>query len=270
MKLSKLSILHVRELYATMSGDGVSAALQRKIGTTLTIALNQAVRMDVIPANPALGVKKPMASRPEMQVLTPEQVGLFLRAAKGDRLFAFYVLALDTGARPGEMFALTWADLNLDAGHVTITKSLEQIGDKQRIKEVKTQRARRRIDLSDQTIAALNDHRKRMLVEGFIGGPVFCDTIGGYIRISSLHRNSFKPILATAGLADMRLYDFRHTSATLLLLADESPKVVSERLGHSGVALTLDTYSHVLPTMQKRAAQTMNRLLGGAFGTANG
>ena len=91
-----------------------------------------------------------------------------------------------------------------------------------------------------------------MLAEGFAAGPVFCNTIGTYLRLSNLTRKSFKPILAAAKLPNVRLYDLRHTCATLLLLADENAKVVSERLGHSSVTLTLDTYSHVLPTMQKR------------------
>ena len=113
-----------------------------------------------------------------------------------------------------------------------------------------------------QTIAALHNHRKRMLAEGHLAGPVFCDTQGGHLRNANLRRNSFKQILKWAKLPSIRLYDLRHTCATLLLLADESAKVVSERLGHSTITLTLDTYAHVLPTMQQRAAATMGKILG--------
>ena len=101
-----------------------------------------------------------------------------------------------------------------------------------------------------------------MLAAGFINGPVFCDTQGGYLRRANLHKNSFKPILKRAGLPAIRIYDFRHTCATLLLLKDTPAKVVSERLGHSSITLTLDTYSHVLPTMQKAAADTLGQILG--------
>lgn len=107
-----------------------------------------------------------------------------------------------------------------------------------------------------------------MLAAGFINGPVFCDTEGGYLRQSNLRKNSFKPILERAKLPDLRFYDLRHTCATLLLLADVPAKVVSERLGHSSITLTLDTYSHVLPTIQKRAADLMGRLLGRKAGAA--
>ena len=93
---------------------------------------------------------------------------------------------------------------------------------------------------------------------------MFHDADGGYLRLSNLAKNSFKPILARAALPSVGLYTLRHTCATLLLLADQPAKVVSERLGHSSITLTLDTYSHVLPTMQKRAADVMGTILGAA------
>jgi integrase len=268
LKLAKLTPIHVKELYASLAAAGVSPALQRKVGTTLTIALGEAVEDGLIPFNPAVGVRKPKAAKPDIKVLDPDQVAAFLKAAETDRLFPFYLTALDSGARPGELFALLWADLDLEGRYLTVSKSLEEISGALRVKEVKTKKGRRRIDLSGQTVAALVEHRKRMLAEGFITGPVFCDTQGGYLRISNLRRDSFKPILSRAGLPDIRLYDLRHTSATLLLLADENPKVVSERLGHSSVTLTLDTYSHVLPTMGRRAADKLNAILGGGVPTA--
>jgi integrase len=91
---------------------------------------------------------------------------------------------------------------------------------------------------------------------------VFYDTLGAYLRNSNLRQNSFQPILQRAGLPSIRLYDLRHTSATLLLLADEPAKVVSERLGHSTITLTLGTYSHVLPTTRQGAAEKMGKILG--------
>jgi integrase len=262
LKLAKLTKAQVRGWYAALAKAGVSPALQRKVGTTLTIALNQAVSDDVIPGNPALKIRKPKVAKTEIQVLDPDQIAAFLEAAKADRLFAFYVMALDTGMRPGELFALAWTDLDMDGGFVRVTKSLERIGDKHRVKEAKTAKSRRRIDLSADTVAALAEHRQAMLAEGHITGPVFCNTTGGYIRISDLHKDSFKLVLKKAKLPEIRLYDRRHTSATLLLLADVPAKVVSERLGHSTITLTLDTYSHVLPTMQRRAADLMGQILG--------
>jgi integrase len=262
LKLAKLSKAQVRGWYASLTEARVSAALQRKVGTTLTIGLNQAVNDDPLPGNPALKIRKPKAKKPEMSPLDPDQVAGFLRSARSDRLFALYLTALDSGARPGELFSLLWSDVDLEGRYLTITKSLEEISGVLRVKETKTGKSRCRIDLSAETAQALAEHRKAMLAEGHIAGPVFCETQGGYLRSSNLRQNSFLPILARAKLPQIRPYDLRHTCATLLLLADVPAKVVSERLGHSSITLTLDTYSHVLPTMQKRAAELMGQILG--------
>jgi integrase len=263
IRLSKLRRGDIVGFYPALAQQEVSPAMQRKIGTTLTIALNKAVDLDLIPSNPATKVDKPRAPKAEIQVLDVDQIARFQRAAEGDRLHALYVTATDSGARPGELFALLWPDVDFDRGFLSIMKSLEGINGALRVKDVKTAKSRRRIDLSSHTLAILASHRERMLTEGHCSTdrPVFCDTDGGYLRLSKLHKNSFKPILARAGLPAIRLYALRHTCATMLLLADVPAKVVSERLGHSSITLTLDTYSHVLPTMQQRAADVMGLVL---------
>jgi integrase len=258
--VAKLTPLDVEALYAALSKSGVSAAMQRKVGTTLTIALGRAVKTRAIPSNPAALVKKPKAERKEIHPLTLEEARAFLTEAQSDRLFALYVLLIDAGLRPGEAFALEPGDVK--NGWASVTKSLEDINGALRIKEVKTRKSRRRIKLS--TWAA--DVLARMRRTG--SGPLFTDSRGGYIRISNLERDSFKQILKRAGLRDIRLYDLRHTCATLLLSAGVNPKIVSERLGHSSVAFTLDVYSHVLPGMQDIATKALDWLqLGSRNGT---
>jgi integrase len=130
-----------------------------------------------------------------------------------------------------------------------------------RLAEPKTATSRRRIDLPKIAVAALRRHRRRMLAAGHLGGHVFCDTDGGPIRKSNLIRRSFKPLLVEANLPDIRFHDLRHTAATLLLAQNVHPKVVQERLGHAQIHITLDTYSHVLPSMQKDATARLDRLL---------
>jgi integrase len=129
---------------------------------------------------------------------------------------------------------------------------------------VKTAKGRRRIDLSDGTIQALSRLRKAALVAGRMEAPVFHDDAGGYLRLSNVYRDIWKPLLRAAGLNHVGLYSLRHTCATLLLLAGEPAKVVSERLGLATVTLTLDTYSHVLPSMGKRAADAIGIILDAA------
>lgn len=264
VRLNKLTALHIEQLYADMKKAGDSDSERAKVGTALRMALRQAVRLRLLSHNPALDVPKPKVQKEEIHPLDIGQVPIFLEATRKDRLHPLYVLALDSGMRQGELFALQWPDVDFDAGSVQVQRSLEEIDGYLRLKDVKTGKSRRRIDLSPFTLNVLHEHRKRMLTEGHAGGPVFCDTEGKWLRKSNVTRRSFKPILKQATLPDIRFHDIRHTCATLLLLADENVKVVSERLGHASIQITLDTYSHVLPTMQKRAAEKMARIFGQA------
>jgi integrase len=271
-KLAKLTALHVEQLYADLerkvevAEDGrrrtVSAAMRQKVCKTLRQALRHAVNLGAIPNNPAEKVPLPRHAKGEMRVLDLSQVARLLEASEKDRLHALYVLALDSGMRQGELFALQAEDFDFESGSVFVQRSLENVGDKLRVKETKSAKGRRRIDLSRYTMDALHEHRNRMLAEGRVGGPFFCDTKGGHLRRSNFLRDSFEQIIARAKLPTVRFHDLRHTCATLLLLADVNVKVVSERLGHAKIQITLDTYSHVLPTMQKAAADKLNQMFG--------
>jgi integrase len=128
------------------------------------------------------------------------------------------------------------------------------------LKEPKSKKSRRQIDLPAFAVTALREHRKKMLVEGHISGPVFCDTHGGYLRKSNFVRKVFKPLLKAADLPDIRFHDLRHSHATLLLATGKNSKVVQERLGHNQISVTLDTYSHVLPAVHKKAADKLDRI----------
>lgn len=261
IRLSKLVAFHIEQLYASLERDSVSASERRKAGTTLGTALRHVVRLKLIAFNPSADVPKPKAVKREMVVWDERQVGQFLKAAAIDRLSALYLLALDSGMRQGELFGLDWNDLDLESGVVFVQRSLEEAKGQLHPKDMKSRSSRRRIDLSRRTVTALREHRKQMLVEGHIDGPVFCAPEGGYLRKSNVVRRSFLPIVKRAGVPRIRFHDLRHTCATLVLIANVNPKVVSERLGHASIQITLDTYSHVLPTMQKRAAEKMDRIL---------
>jgi integrase len=274
VRLNKLAPIHVEQLFVILERNGVSARGRQMTGTMLHTALRRAVQLKLIPYNPASDVAKPKPAKPEMQVYDLDQVARFLDAARTDRLFALYVLALDSGMRQGELFALHWTDFDFASGSVLVQRSLEEINGHHRLKETKSAKGRRRIPLSRFTLDALNEHRKRMLADGYMSGPVFCNTDGGFLHKANVLRRSFWPIITNANkeakkqntepalLPEIRFHDLRHTCATLLLLAGENPKVVSERLGHASIELTLNCYSHVLPTMQQGAAAKMNAILG--------
>lgn len=264
IQLAKLAAVHVQGLYSALAAAGVKTPTQQRAGLTLTVALNEAVRLNLIPANPASKVRKPKVDPVEVEVFDLDQLGRFLQAARKDRHYPYYITALDSGARPGELLALMWDDVDFEGGFLSITKSLEEIGGHVRVKATKTAKARRRIDLSTETLAVLAEHRKAALAAGQISSPVFSNASGGYQLQCTLLRDSLKPLLKKADLPSVGLYVLRHTCATLLLLAEVPAKVVSERLGHSKIGITLDTYSHVLPTMQKKAASVLGQILGAA------
>jgi integrase len=181
-----------------------------------------------------------------------------------------YVLALDSGMRQGELFGLHWSEVDFNSDAVLVTRSLEELSGHQRMKDVKTKSSRRRIKLTPRTITALNRHRQQMLSDGrdVKAGPVFLNADGGLIFKSSFRTWSFLKVLGRAklldesGRAQIRFHDLRHTCATLLLSAGENAKVVSERLGHSSIKITLDTYAHVMPGMQDAAVEKMAKILG--------
>lgn len=268
VRLTQLTALHVQNLYAELATAGVSAAMRKKAGVTLGVALQNAVDLGLMPHNVARDVKKPRHTPKEMKVLDPEQVLRFLKEARADRLYALYVFMLDSGAREGEAFGLKWSDIDWTANAVQIVRALEEYKGHLELKELKTSKARRRVALSAFTKDVLSAHRTAMQAEkNFVtDGPVFCDTKGSWLRKSNVLRRSFRPTLKRADLPTIRPYDLRHSSATLLLHAGEDAKVVAERLGHSTTRLTQDTYQHVLPGMQERAAGKLD----GFFREPNG
>lgn len=261
--LAKLAALHVANLYRRMEEDGRSQVKRHKAGVLLRSALKYAMNIGLIHTNPATKVPLPRYQAAKVTPLTLEEARRFLEAAQGDRLYALYVTALDSGARRGELAALTWEDIDWTTGEMSITKSLEEIRGKFRVKETKTKASRRRVRLSPQTLSILKGHRVRMEAEGHGCERVFCAGNGGFLRGQVLPRNSIRPLCLKAGLRPFKFHNLRHTCATLLLMGGLNVKVVSERLGHTKIQITLDTYSHVMPSMQDQAARLIGDILHG-------
>jgi integrase len=264
IKLHQLRPDDVAALYTGMLSDGIGPAMTRKTGIVLGVSLNAAVAANRVAFNPASRVKKPKAPRKEPVVLEPEQAAALVRAADGERLGAFVVFQLDSGCRPGEAMGLNWKDVDFKTGAVSITKSLEDVAGVTRLKDVKTKSGRRRLFLSAPTLAALADHRKRMLKEGWnvTAGPVFVSTTGTHLSLSNVRRSALRPVLAKAGLPKTTtLYSLRHTSASLALAAGVNVKVLSERLGHTSTAFTMDVYVKSISGQQEQAAVAVGKLI---------
>ncbi len=260
--LALLNPTHVQRLYADMERDGVGPRVRQLTHAVLRRALKQALRWGLIARNPCDAVDPPRVPKHEISPFTSEQVQKFLEAAKGDRLYALYVVAIGTGMRLGEIFGLRWQDVDLKGRAITVRNTLIEVNGKLTLAEPKTPKSRRRVDLPQVVVDALTAHQSQTVREGFASEPlVFCNSTGGPLRRTHFQFNHFKPILMAAGLPVIRFHDLRHTSATLLLAAGVHPKVVQERLGHSQIGITLDIYSHVVPTMQLEAASKLDAMM---------
>lgn len=271
VRLSDLRPLDIQQLYADMQGRCLSARTVRYVHSILNSAFKQAVRWGMLSRNPAGLVELPKMIRKEMCALSPDEAAKFLEAAAEDRWGFLFSFALVTGMRPEEYLGLQWKDVDIEHGTVTVRRALiwRAKGGGWYFGEPKTTRSRRSIPLPATTMRALVEHRRKQAEERLKAGPgyqqhdlVFATPAGGPLASHNLKRRHFRPILKRAKLPQtFRLYDLRHSCATLLLAAGEHPKVVSERLGHASVTLTLDTYSHVLPTMQEAASQKLEKML---------
>ncbi|MBI3865904.1 MAG: site-specific integrase, partial [Planctomycetia bacterium] len=216
----------------------------------------------VVAFNPCIIAGRPGLAQKEMQALTPEQAVAFITAAKADRLYALYVLALTGGMRQGELFALKRDDIDLEGGTVTVRRTLVHQKGGFVENAPKSKAGRRTVTLPEIAVDALRDHYRRLMAEGHAGAEyVFCNERGGPLWRSNVRRQSLRLILERAGLPGIRFHDLRHSSATLLLAAGENIKVVSERLGHGDVRITLAAYTHVLPGMDKAAAGRFDTML---------
>lgn len=242
------------------------------IHATLHRALRDAVRWGRLTRNPAEYAVPPRASAlrsSELKTWSAEQLADFLEHVRPDRLYAAWVLAATTGLRRGELLGLHWSDIDLDEARLSVRRSLVSVGYAVRISEPKTRRGRRQIALDKTTVSALLGHRRRQMQERLSWGPAWVDS--GFVFTKEdgtpLHPDRFTKLFAqrvkSSGLPRIRLHDLRHTHATLALQAGRHPKVVSERLGHANVSITLDVYRDVIPAMQKEAADLVAELVFG-------
>ena len=271
LKLKNLNAMHLQGLYRERLDSGLSASTVQKIHHVLHKGLRQAVRWNLIPRNPADEVKAPAPTSKEMHPLSAEEARRLLDAAQGDRFEALYVLAVHTGMRRGELLGLKWDDVDLENATVRVRRTLTRIDNGRRLAlgPPKNKKSRRTVRLTERAVEALRSHLERQLAEiEALGdlykdqGLVFTTEAGTLINPSNLRQRSLASLLKRAGLPQITFHDLRHTCASLLFQKNVHPKFVQELLGHASVAITLDTYSHMLPGMGGEAADAMGEVLG--------
>jgi integrase len=271
VKLAQLTPQRVQQLYAAKLAEGLSPTTVHHLHETLHKALAAAVRLGLVARNVTELVDVPRMARHEMTPLSREETQRLLAAAaaEGDRLEALWVLAVSTGMRRGELLGLRWRDVDLEHATLHVRANLQRSRKTGEWvwKEPKTRKSRRQIALSEQAVEALRAQRRRQHEERLLVGPawedhdlVFANAVGGPLDAAGVYHH-FLRLCQRHKLPRVRVHDLRHTCATLLLSARVNPKVVSEMLGHSSVAVTLDIYSHCIPDMQSDAAAVMGQLL---------
>jgi len=281
VRLAEVTPMHLRSLQTELLRDGRvdgkgglaprSVASCRRV---LSQALKDAVRWGLLIRNPMDAVDPPRVVDAEMVTWSDTQARAFLDAVAGDRLYAMWVLFLTTGVRRGELAGLRWDDVELDRATMAIVRNRVSAGRGKAVSthQPKTRRGRRNVALDVTSVDVLRSHRTAQLEEHLRLGPAWVDS--GYVFCGAdgapLHPDTitatFQAIIRDLDVPRIRLHDLRHTSATLALKAGIHPKVVSERLGHATVSITLDLYSHVLDGMQAEAAEQISAVV---FGTAS-
>jgi integrase len=268
LNLEKITAQHVQRLYSEMTELGRADRTKLQLHAVLKKAFKQAILWNLVPTSPMLAVIRPKPEHKEMLTLSLEQARVFLAAVRGERYETLFGLAITTGMRQGELLGLRWEDVDLRAGSLRIQRSLQRTKEGFSLTEPKTKKSRRQVVLTAIARDALERHRVSQTAERILKDDywqrqnlVFTNTTGGPIESSHLLRHCFYPVLQRAGLPKIRFHDLRHTAATLMLGQGVHPKIVSEMLGHSSIAITLDLYSHVTPTMQSQAAAAMDGAL---------
>jgi len=274
IQLQKLTSPAINALYGELlhpadGGRGLSASTVRRIHATLHKALRDALRWQLVVRNVASAADPPRASRPEMHVWTAPQLRAFLNGVSDSphaALWTFYAL---TGARRGEGLGLRWADVDLDGRRAAIRQTVIPLRTGTAFSEPKTDKGRRSIALDDDTVAVLRRHRRAQLEDRLAVGVGYNDIDLVFARPDGAPLNpewisrTFTRLARRLGLPQIRLHDLRHTHATLALVAGVATRVVGDRLGHSALAVTADTYQHVTLDLEEDAAERVARLVFG-------
>jgi integrase len=267
--LQRLTTARVGALYGELVDSGghdgrpLSPKTVRYVHTTLRRALRDAVADGLVARNVAAQARAPRARRVELHTWTAVQVGTFLASVREDRLYPAWLLLATLGIRRGELLGLRWMDVDLTTGRIAIRHTLVMVDGKPAMAEPKTAKGRRSLTLEPVVLDALRAHRTRQAAERLAWGADYTDS-GLVITTEDgrpMHPETLSGLFVRqakqAGLPQIRLHDLRHSVASILLARGVHPKVVSELLGHATIALTLDTYSHVIPSLQQEAADVV-------------
>ena len=270
IQLDKLTPADVRALVAAKVREGLAPATVRHVHGLLRNALGDAERLDLIGRNVAKAVRGPSVPYVEARGLTTEEARRLLEVIRDDRLYPLFLVLLTVGLRRGEGLGLAWADVDFDAGTLRVRQTLPRVDGSLQLVQPKTTRSARTVPVPRSTLDVLAEHRRRQTIErsqaSMLGrrwpAPelVFVSTTGIPLEPRNVNRR-WHELRQLAGLSWLRLHDLRHACASILLAQGVPARVVMELLGHSTIQLTLNTYMHVMPLVQREAANAMELAL---------
>jgi integrase len=273
--LTSLTPVHLQRLYSDKLSSGrkdgkggLSGRSVRYIHVTLHRALKSAVRLGILSRNVADNVDVPGIECHEMRTMTEDDILTFLESAKTGPYYVLYFLALFSGLRRSELLGLRWTDIDLLGCQLSVTRTLHRLNNGEIIfKEPKTQKSRRLVALSPATVQVLRDHKASQETERLLAGKllkeddlVFAQPDGQPLKPDTVS-HAFVALARRLGFEGISLHSCRHSHATLLLKRNTHPAVVMQRLGHSSITVTINTYSHVMPSLQKSAAKDFDSII---------
>lgn len=274
IEIAKIKPLHIEKLLVSkrtggrLDGKegGLSSSTIMDLYKILSGVFQSAVKWELVQRNIMDAVAPPKQEKSALKVWNPEQVKWFLSYLRDHRLYPFYSIALSTGMRRGELLGLRWQDIDWDNQRLAISQTLVVVNGRLQLSKGKTRGSHGVIALSDAEITILRRQRRRQLEELIALGKrndadlVFLSEEGTPLHPGNLLRH-LQTTADIIGLPRITLHGLRHTCATLMLLAGVHPKVVAERLRHSRISTAMDLYSHVLPSMQREAADKLSDLV---------
>jgi integrase len=267
IRLDKLTPTDIRHLVERKAESGLSAQSVRLMHALIRNALADAEREELVHRNVAKQVRPPVTQREEVRVLAVEDARRLVGVIRGDRFEALWICALTLGLRKGELLGLRWNDIDFGDATLTIRQALQRADGYLVLVEPKTARSRRVVPVPPPTLAALRVHRRRQKADQLSAGQawrdsglVFTTHLGGPLEPRNVNR-SWYAVRSRAGLTGFRLHDLRHSCASFLLAAGASPRTVMKTLGHSQIGLTMNTYTHVLPEVERAAIDAAARAI---------
>jgi len=288
LKLTQVTPQVVQKLYTAKEQEGLSSTTVHHTHVVLQRVLGQALKWGLVSRNAAALTDPPKPAKREMEILNAEQVRQLLDQTAEDRLGALYTLAVFTGIREGELFALQWSDIDLgykwsdidmdsgrgkispENGMVHIRRTLRANAKGFEFGSPKTEKSMRKVAIGSSVTKALLKHRTMQSAEAIPLGSawdqselVFTNSVGGHLRPQNFLRRDFRPVLVRAELPEITFHQLRHTAASLALAQGVPVADVSAMLGHAGPHITLKIYAHILPGSERKTAAAMEDAING-------